>query len=143
MKHSGCILEFTTQRNNELMAAFRKALGCQYSSDIEIYELTVNSPSSRFWVSEERATIVISAICRGVPVLEKMNPLKREMFSEIYKRVLVLKKSNPDARLYDLVFDIVNSPAPKFYMQPRSAKEIIYKIKKGHYNSAGKNINLY
>lgn len=63
-----------------------------------------------------------------------MRPSKREMFTEIYNRVVALKKHRPDAPLLDLVAKVVNSPAPKFYMKPRCAMEIIYKIKKGFYD---------
>ena len=35
--------------------------------------------------------------------------------------------------MFELVLKAVNSPAPKFYMTPRSAMETIYKIKKGFY----------
>ena len=44
-----------------------------------------------------------------------------------------MKRKRPGVPLSELVMDVVNSPAPKFYMRPRCAMEIIYKIKKGHY----------
>lgn len=53
---------------------------------------------------------------RGKPVLETMRSTKREMFEEIYKRVVALKEKHPDWHLCQLVFEVVNSPAPKFYM---------------------------
>lgn len=134
MKHRGSVLEFATLRNNELMRTFRLTLAEQSFIDIyKVAQIVVNSPCSRFWVSEERATIVISDMLKGRPVLSNMHPLKREMFLEIYHRVLELRKDNRNTRLYNLVFDVVNSPAPKFYLQPRSAIQYIYKIKKGHY----------
>lgn len=134
MKYRGCILEFTHQRNDELMRAFREALDKRPFIDIsEVSEVVVNMPCSRFWVSEERAMVVVSAILKGKPVLDTMRPTKREMFQEIYNRVCRLRQQQPDAPLFDLVMDVVNSPAPKFYMTPRSAMETIYKIKKGFY----------
>ena len=137
MKYRGCILEFTHQRNDELMRAFREALDKRPFIDIsEVSEVIVNMPCSRFWVSEERAMVVVSAIIKGKPVLDTMRPTKREMFQEIYNRVCLLRQQQPDAPLFDLVMDVVNSPAPKFYMRPRCAMEIIYKIKKGLYNDA-------
>ncbi len=135
MKYFGCILEFTDQRNSELMRAYREAIS---KSDIisipEISEMIVNMPCARFWVSEERATVVCAAIMQGKPILETMRPMKREMFQEIYNRVMELKKVRKDAKLSDLVLSVVNSEAPKFYMQPRCAMETIYKIKKGYYD---------
>lgn len=140
MKYQGCILAFTHQRNNELIRAFRKAIDGRTFIDIaEVSEVVVNTPCSRFWVSEERATVVVAAIIKGKPVLESMRPTKREMFLEIYNRVIALKNSRPNTPLFDLVMDVVNSPAPKFYMRPRCAMEIIYKIKKGFYEKHKRN----
>ena len=134
MKHHGCILEFTDERNDELMRAFRESINKRtYINITEISEEVVNMPCSRFWVSEERAMVVVAALISGKPVLDAMRPTKREMFQEIYHRVLNLKKQSPKASMFELVIKAVNSPAPKFYMTPRSAMETIYKIKKGFY----------
>lgn len=134
MKYHGCILEFTDERNEELMRAFREAIAKKTFIDItEISEIIVNMPCSRFWVSEERAMVVITAIIKGKPILDAMRPTKREMFQEIYSRFTSLRLECPDASVFELVLKVVNSPAPKFYMTPRSAMETIYKIKKGFY----------
>ena len=135
MKYRGCILEFTDERNKELMRAFREVISMRDFIDIsEVSEAIVNMPCSRFWVSEERAMVVIAALIKGKPILETMRPAKREMFSEIYSRVMERRKELPGAPMFELVVKVVNSPAPKFYMRPRCAMEIIYKIKKGFYN---------
>lgn len=139
MKYHGCILEFTEQRNKELMRVFHETLADRSFIDIsEVSGIIVNKPCSRFWVSEERAMVVMAALVKGKPVLETMRPTKREMFQEIYSRVLAMQKQRPDASLYELVLKVVNSPAPKFYMRPRCAMEIIYKIKKGFYDKQRK-----
>ena len=131
MKYHGCILEFTDARNKELLRAFREALSASDYIDISsISTAVVNMPCSRFWVSEERAMVVIAAMLKGKPILNSMRPTKREMFNEIYKRVKALRSAYPHLTLFDLVTQVVNSPAPKFYMRPRCAMEIIYKIKK-------------
>lgn len=135
MKYRGCILEFTDERNAELMRSFRKAIAKRDYIDItEVSEEMVNMSCSRFWVSEERAMVVVSALIKGLPVLNAMRPTKREMFQEIYNRVIALQEVFLDATLSELVMKVVNSPAPKFYMRPRCAMEIIYKIKKGFYD---------
>lgn len=134
MKYHGCILEFTAHRNKELMRAFREALAsCERIDISEVSSRVVNMPCARFWVSEERAAVVISAMFQGKDILSKMRPTKREMFLEIFHRVKALRSIYPHLPLFDLVTQVVNSPAPKFYMLPRCAMEIIYKIKKGHY----------
>lgn len=135
MKPYGSILEFTKQRNADLMRAYRHQIRkARHIRMREIGKAIVNMPASRFWVSEERARIVICSMLAGRDLPENMRPTKCEMFSEIYRRVLELRKARPKASVYSLVTEVVNSPAPKFYMLPRSAMDIIYKIKKGYYD---------
>lgn len=134
MKHQGNVSDFAYLRNAELMAAFRKVLDEKQFFDInKDFELVVNQPCSRFWVSEERATIVVAAIMRGQPIIHTMRPTKQEMFLEIYHRTIALRKERHNTRLFDIVFEVVNSPAPKFYMRPLYASKIIYLIKQGQY----------
>lgn len=134
MKYYGCILEFTDQRNAELMRAFSQTIAqCDFIDITKVSEEMVNLPCSRFWVSEERAFAVCAALIKGKPILRSMRATKREMFQEIYNRVMALKNEHPSKTLFEIVIKVVNSPAPKFYMRPRCAMAIIYKIKKGFY----------
>lgn len=134
MKHYGSSLYFTRERNAALLKAYREQISTvSFVRLKEIAENIVNSPSPRFWVSEDRAFVVVSDIMRGKPVLETMRPTKREMFEEIHRRVVELKKKHPDWRLFQLVFKVVNSPAPKFYMEASSALERLFKIRNGYY----------
>lgn len=136
MKSFGSVLAFTRERNAALLKAYREQINAAGFIRLnEIGEKIVNSPSPRFWVSEERAAAVVSAIMRGKPVLETMRPTKREMFTEIHRRVVALKKEHPDWRLCQLVFKVVNSPAPKFYMEASSALERLFKIRNGWYDN--------
>lgn len=132
MKYVGTTFEYETERNRDLMRAFRETLGDRDRPLRSIYELVVDKPSCRFWVSEERAAVVISGMHRGDSI-ECMRPLKREMYTEIYSRVTELLSRRPDLSLYEAVFEVVGSPAPKFYLSPGSAKVIICKIKRQWY----------
>ena len=98
----------------------------------EIYRKVVNMPSRRFWISEGRAAIVISAMMKG-DTLENMGPLKREMYNEIYSRVIKLREKKPHLPIIQLVEMVVEQPAPKFYLTPGSAKVLICKIRKEWY----------
>ena len=136
MKSYGSVLAFTRERNAALLKAYRELVdSVSFIRLNEIGEKIVNSPAPRFWVSEERAAAVVSAIMRGKPVLKTMQPTKREMFEEIHRRVLALKKLHPDWNLSQLVFKVVNSPAPKFYMKASSALERLFKIRNGWYDN--------
>ena len=134
MKHIGCVLDFTDERNDELMRVFREIISKMDFIEIEkVSEILVNTPCKRFWVSEHRTMVVITSLQKGKDVLKTMRPTKREMFKEIYDRVTELQKKQPDKPLFELVVKVVNSPAPKFYIKPRCAMDIIYKIKNGFY----------
>lgn len=136
MKTFGAVLAFTRQRNLALLRVYRRCVAeASFVRLDEIGERVVNSPAPRFWVSEQRATTVVSAILRGKPVLDTMRPTKREMFLEIYRRVLILRKKHPKWRLPRLVGHVVHSPAPKFYMEPSSALERLFKIRNGFYGN--------
>lgn len=143
MKSFGSILTFTRERNAALLEAYREQVNAAGFVRLnEIGEKIVNSPSPRFWVSEERAAAVVSAIMRGKPVLETMRPTKREMFEEIHRRVVALKKLHPDWYLCELVQEVVNSPAPKFYMEVSSALERLFKIRNGWYDKGKGNYSF-
>lgn len=137
MKHHGNLSHFIYMRNRELYKAYRHAIA-NTKAHISLHEIcrtAANTPCPRFWVSEERAAIVISNIYKGQYILDNMRPLTREMYIEIFRRVDSLRTSQPDATLYDLVFQVVNSPAPKFYLTPESVAVIICHIKKGRYKT--------
>lgn len=143
MKNVGSYFEYEDERNRDLLRAFREVRSQMRNVSLpEVYKRVVLMPSSRFWVSEERASIVISNIVRG-DRLENMRPTKREMYMEIYRRVCELRKERPRASNYDLVFDVVNSPAPKFYLTPGSAKVILHKVRHEWYEERKRKHHRY
>ncbi len=91
-----------------------------------------DSPSDRFWVSEERALIVVLQVIKGDKLLY-MGKNKRDMFLEIYKRTMSMKRQHPNLTLTKIVFRVVRQPAPKFYLTEGSIKVIISKIKSKWY----------
>ena len=136
MKHRGNNFYYEDLRNRDLMRAYRTL--CEQHKTMrlqEVYKKVVNMPSERFWVSEERAAIVMSAMRDGKSLLEVgvSARARMEMYEEIFARFCVLQEERPDASIYDLVSEIVAGPAPKFYLTPSSAKVIINKIEKGWY----------
>lgn len=140
MKYYGSILDFTQERNQELMRVYQEELSkAGYIIMPKIFEQVANSPCSRFWVSEERAAIVISTLLAG-KVIPNMRKNKREMFDEIFRRFLIAREQYPEKSIYALAIMVVNQPAPKFYMTPRTVGELIYRIKNGWYE---KQFNRY
>ena len=133
MKPHGSHFEFEQQRNDDLMTVYHETIvNADFVRMPDIYEKVANSPSQRFWVSEERAAIVVCAMLRG-DKLTNMRPLKREMYNEIFSRVMKLRKQNPATPISKLVAIVVEQPAPKFYITPGSAKVQICKIRKEWY----------
>lgn len=133
MKNIGAIFEYEEERNRDLMRAYKAQLASHENKDLQaVFNRVVEMPSKRFWVSEERAAIVISEMMRGKGLKVK-GKVKREMYNEIYQRVMKLRTAHPDMSVYDLTFMVVTGPAPKFYLTPGSAKVIIHKVKKQWY----------
>ncbi len=129
MKKKYSHFEYEDERNEDLMRAYRE-IREKYPEmkSREIDEEISRMPSKRFWVSEERASIVISAMLKGRK-FDRMGKTKLEMYNEILKRVIELKQKMPNKTLSELVFNVVNSPAPKFYLTPGSIRILIHKIK--------------
>lgn len=134
MKYFGSTVEFTRQRNADIMRVFRQKLAeADFIRMDDICRQVAESPSSRFWVSEHRAAIVISAMesGRAVPC---MTESKREMFAEIFRRYQLIRPQYPEMTILELASEIVNQPAPKFYFTPRTVREFICRIRNGYYD---------
>lgn len=133
MKPTGSHFEYEAERDDNLMECYHELLRrAEFVRMPEIYSQVVDMPAKRFWVSEERAAIVVSAMMRGER-LDNMRPLKREMYNEIYRRAMEIREENPELPISRLVAQVVEQPAPKFYLTPGSAKVLICKIRKEWY----------
>lgn len=133
MKHHGSKFEYEQERNHDLMRAYHQLVSSSdFISLSHVYEHVVNLPSARFWVSEDRAAVVISSMMKGDRLLN-MRPTKREMFEEIYRRAMLLRSEQPSLSVSDIAFRVVRQAAPKFYIRPGYAKSIIFYAKKQWY----------
>lgn len=131
MKRKGSKFEYEAERNKELLKAYCSQV--EICSEIHLDEIlsrVVNTPCSRFWVSDERASIVMSGIERGTANLDSMIESRKEMFLEIYDRVKALRINNPTMSLSELTNEVVKQPAPRFYLTAKSARTIIHRIRK-------------
>lgn len=129
MKKKGSVVEFKEQRNKELLRAFRNQLSNLGELPLrELFDRASHSPASRFWVSERRAMMVMSKMLKG-DNLSSMNPKRREMFQEIFRRVKRILEEQPGISLIEASFRAVNSPAPEFYLTPQSARTMIYRLR--------------
>lgn len=134
MKKEGATMKFFNERIENLMNVYDSYISaCKHIDMAEVYNAIVNMPATQFWISDERAEVVVAAIMKGKDCLNEMRPLKREMFEEIYRRVVELKEKYPTMNLQELCALAVKQPAPKFYLTPGSAKIMICKAKKAWY----------
>ena len=131
MRKKNATCEFASERSETLIRNYRQSLAIQSQISLQkAFKDAAEAPAPRFWVTEARAMRVITSLLQGVDLTEGMFPEKRKMYREIYRRVLELRRERPDAPLGDIVFDVVNSPAPSSYISPHRAANIIYRFKK-------------
>lgn len=128
MKKKGANFPFEMQRERELMQAYRKELAeCKYIKMDEIYRKVAKCSCSRYWVTEERATIAVSNMLNGRGVCS--SDAKGAMYKDIFNRYLLLKKIHPNRPISWIVRLIVNSEAPEFYISPSRVKSILNRAK--------------
>lgn len=130
MKHRGATMEYGRERTADLMRVYDEYIAsCTRLSMSEAYRHVAAAPAARFYVSEGRAGTVVRAMLRGRP-LTGMRRLKREMFEEILRRVLALRRRHPEWTVSRLCAVVVRQPAPKFYITAGSAKVMVCRARK-------------
>lgn len=133
MKKKGAKFPYEIQRERELVQAYRKELAeCKHIQMDEIYRKVAKCPCSRFWVTEERATIAVSNLLNGRGVCSSDS--KGEMYKEIFRRYLLLKGFHPNRTIAWIVRHIVNSEAPEFYLSPSRVKSILNRAKRRRFS---------
>jgi hypothetical protein len=134
MKQLGTTFEYEKERNRDLIRAYRICMDAYPGLPFfQQCKLISNMPASRFWVSEERASIVISRLLKGEDI--HLTPLKQEMYNEILERTKTIMKREPHRAVSEIVFDVVGQPAPKFYYSAATVREMIYRIKREWYEA--------
>lgn len=122
--------EYRDDRSRELLEVFNRELGTRLFEPVQsVLCRVVNMPSSRFWVSEERAARVVSAMLRGKGGGVR-SALRREMYEEIARRCASLREEHPDWSVSTCVWHVVSRPAPKFYLSVESAHTLIINARK-------------
>lgn len=135
MKHKGNGFEYAAERDADLQRAWREQISSREKIIIDdVFSSLVDMPSKRFWVSSERAGIVISKMIRmgeenWDSFLSGMRGEKKEMYRELALRVKQ-KMLNEKIPFTVAVSNTVNEPAPRFYLTPKSAKIIFYKMRR-------------
>lgn len=130
-KHLGSQSDYIYQRDQHLLNLCKEydRICFREGRDIDVLArmtYAVSQPAPRYWVSEYRATIIVSEFERGKHTDNHLT-LREKMYKDIYARYLELRKHRPDDSIFSIVFDIVNSQAPESYIDPKSAKIIVFR----------------
>lgn len=124
-------LEFKDERDTDFMETYhsvikRHAKKAVFMKRDSLLQETIDSPAKRFYVSEEQAVRTISRMLRGETPGCK-SPLKKKMYKEIFKRVVACAMECDDT-LTDIIYKVVNSEAPCFYIGLKTARILYYKL---------------
>ena len=119
--------DYTQQRNRDLRNRFIEQLGKSGRTIKEVFATLTTAPAERFYISEERAYIlVLEKRRKGDGWGEGMLPTRKRMIEEIDRRVRLLMEREPGMTFKDAIFEVVNSPAPCFYLTRRSIRTLLY-----------------
>lgn len=119
----------TPQRNKDLHGCFCRVLSEMNPIVLdEALTRTVNSPAKRFYISSDRAYGVLIR-WEKCGITKLITPERQEMYEEIYRRILELRKSMPNTPFMHLVEIVLEQPAPKFYLETSSVKTILCKYR--------------
>ena len=130
MRHKGSISEDSLAMREDFYNSYKKVLASSsYIKLRDIVRKAISSPAPRFYVSPERALAVIQKIKKGESIAY-MSESRRDMYTEIYNRVQSLLETNPYFSIKEAIRKVINSPAPKFYINEGTAIVTLHYIKK-------------
>jgi len=113
---------------DDLYRVYKEVLDTgKYTNKYQIMRIAVNKPSCRFWTSAERLAEVITAWEKSGNARVGSNNLRHEMYLELYTRYKEYIKEHNGVKKIDACYDIINQPAPKFYLKPSWGLKILYK----------------
>lgn len=130
MRKNGSSNYYSEMRDREIFETYEMLISKHTSkSRTEIMEMLANSPTKRFWVSEFRASIVISMMMKGESI-DGMNEMRKKMYNDMYIIAKGIKENNPRVNNMELATLVCATKAPCFYIKPASASVIISRIYK-------------
>lgn len=124
-------LDFKEERDSDFLSSYLSVIkdhgkSAPFIKKEYILAQAIQRPAKRFYVSEEQCTRVISSMLKGKKG-DIENPLKREMYAEIFQRVRQMIGST-DQSLPDIIQTVINQPAPRFYLTLESAQILYYEL---------------
>lgn len=111
--------ELTRERNEELTDVFLRLLGDGRLAR-DVISSAVSSPSSRFWISERNALRYVKMRLDG-----RWGNTGTEHPLVVQRTDVIIERCNGDYSLAK-VREVVESPAPCFFLGEQTARNIIY-----------------
>lgn len=116
-------------RKNDVLHAYHdsmKSLGCiaSYTSQETIIKNAMKMGAPRFYTTFEKARRFVSLLERNKR-LPLCNSNKVEMYMELHRRYQECK--NNGCIGYSVLENIINQPAPSFYMNATTFRDLVYK----------------
>ena len=130
MKYKDSRCYFIQERDADLLSAYQKIIKVRDNIRLsEIEQKLAQSPSRRFWVSEERAYIVILDLLKG-KTLDNMIPTRKAMYQEIFRRFQIHKGNEPQLSNMEIIKRVCAEKAPSFYLTSQSIHVILSRVRK-------------
>lgn len=128
---------YIDQRDKELFRAFCKAKAEQLKNNQKItlpeaIEMARTTPTSRYFVSEHRASLIIKKIKKGLDWATNMNYTKIRMFKHLYMQYEMLRIEYPNDTHEELVTMACACPAQEFYLTQKTATDLLSHIHCNH-----------
>ena len=102
-----------------------------YATQDEVIRHAVNSKAPRFYVTFENARRFISMLARKKK-LPLINSNKLAMYKEIYRRYVQRMKDDSKRYKYMILEQIIEEPAPSFYLDEDTFRGIVYRTLRAH-----------
>ena len=102
-----------------------------FASQGEIIKHAASKNAPRFYITCENARRFTSLLLRKKK-LPHINRNKLEMYKEIYRRYLKWVKENGADHKYMILEQIIQEPAPSFYLDEQTFRGIVYRTLRAH-----------
>lgn len=124
-------LDFKKERDEDFINAYNdvvKSHGKQapYILKDKLIEETILHPAKRFYVSHEQASRIIMKMIAGKKTGIR-NTIKAEMYQTILSKIRELQR-NSRKSVSSLLSEVIDSPAPRFYISKESASILYYTL---------------
>lgn len=146
-RHKGNRNYYIDERDKELYIAFRNAKRYILETDGVVLlpkaaDIARHTTTSRYFVSERRASEVIKAMCKhidddrdyrgilGLKVLSKMRFQTKRMYANLYITYKNISYEYPNETHEELITRACACPAPEFFLSLKSTIIILNNIKR-------------